>query len=414
MLTVLSVREAQNCVLRSLKNKTMDVEEIPVKEALGRVAGEELKTPEEVPAFSRATMDGFAVRSADTFGASEEIPALLVLKDEIFMGKKPTMSIGPGEAMAIPTGGMLPPASDSVSMIEYSEVLGRQLAIYRPVAPFENIIQAGEDFKKGDPVVNAGRVIRPQEVAILAALGFLHIKVYKRPRVCIFSTGDELVSPGETPGPAQIRDINGPMLSAQVQKTGGYPRYMGIISDEKEKLKAALLQSLEEADLIIISGGSSVGTRDVTVSVIDELPGEGSLFHGISMRPGKPLIYGMSKGKPIYGLSGNPVSAMFGFMLFVEPVLRYMQGLSPFPPFPPYVEACLDTNLSSPGGREDYVRVRLSRSNAEGSENSLPLATPVFGGPGLLSPVVKGDGYFVIPRDIEGLQKGSKVKVFLI
>lgn len=413
MLTVLSVKEARDCVLNSLKNKIMDVEEVSLKNALGRVAGEDMKTPEMVPAFARSTMDGFAVRSVDTFGASEGIPALLSLKGEIFMGKRPGLSIGPGEAMGIPTGGMLPSGSDSVSMLEYSEVLGDQLAVYRPVAPFENMLRIGDDFKTGEPVVNAGQLIRPQEIAILTALGILNPKVYKRPRVFIFSTGDELVSPEASPGLGQIRDINGPMLSAQIQKIGGNPQYRGIIPDKKEELKAALLKSFEEADVILISGGSSVGTRDVTISVIDELPGEGALFHGISMRPGKPLIYGISKGKPVYGLSGNPVSAMFGFILFVEPVLRYLQGLSPLPAFLPCVEACLDTNLSSPGGREDYVRVRLYEGSDKEKEN-LPMASPVFGGPGLLSPVVKGNGYFVVPRDIEGLPRGSKVKVFLI
>jgi molybdopterin molybdotransferase len=412
LLTVLTVKEAQQRILSSLNGKRTDMEIVPAMNLLGRVAVEEIVATEMVPSFARSTMDGFAVRSTDTFGASESIPALLTLKGNILMGKEPPGNLEPGEAMAIPTGGMLPPGSDSVVMVEYSEVLGNQVAVYRPAAPLENIIRIGDDFQQGDTVIPAGHVIRSQDIGILSALGHLQLKVYARPRVSIFSTGDEIISPAEQPKPGQIRDINGFALSAQVLEGGGDPQYRGIIADEKEELRSGLLASFDDADIIIISGGSSVGTRDVAVKVIDELPGGGVLFHGVSMRPGKPVIYGISGGKPIFGLSGNPVSAMFSFILFVRPVLRLIQGLPAFPAFVPYVEACLETNLSSPGGREDYVRVMLSGEESSGKEILLR-ARPVFGGPGLLSTMVKGDGYFVIPRDQEGIPEGSKVKVFL-
>lgn len=413
MLTVLSVKEAQRCILESLARKCSGVENIPVAASIGRVTAEESVALETIPPFNRSTMDGFAVRSADTFGASESMPALLNLAGHVLMGAAPPGDLQSGEAMSIPTGGMLPAGSDSVVMVEYSEIFGDQVALYRPAAPFENTIRSGEDFQKGDTVIPAGRMIRAADVGILSALGRLDLKVYAQPRVNIFSTGDEIVAPGEEPKPGQIRDINGPVLLSLAEESGGVAQHGGIIADEEEELQKALLASLDTADLLIISGGSSVGTRDVAARVIAALPAGGVYFHGVSMRPGKPLIYGMSRGKPIFGLSGNPVSAIFSFILFVRPALRVLQGLPPFPGFTPYVEACLDTNISSPGGREDYVRVALYQDTAAEGKEGMIRAKPFFGGPGLLHTMVQADGYFVIPRDVEGYPTGSKVKVYL-
>ena len=413
MLTVLSVKEAQRCILESLAQKRSGVENIPVAASLGRVTAEDSLALETIPPFNRSTMDGFAVRSADTFGASESMPALLNLAGHVLMGAVPPGDLQPGAAMSIPTGGMLPAGSDSVVMVEYSEIFGDQVALYRPAAPFENTIRSGEDFQKGDTVLPAGRMIRAVDVGILSALGQLDLKVYAQPRINIFSTGDEVVAPGEEPKPGQIRDINGPVLLSLVEENGGVAQHGGIIADEEEELQKALLASLDAADLLIISGGSSVGTRDVAAKVIAALPAGGVYFHGVSMRPGKPLIYGMSRGKPIFGLSGNPVSAIFSFILFVRPALRVLQGLPPFPDFTPYVEACLDSNMSSPGGREDYVRVALYQDTAAEGEEEMIRAKPFFGGPGLLHTMVQADGYFVIPRDVEGYPAGSKVKVYL-
>lgn len=414
LFTVLTVKEAQERILKSVREFRPGREKIPVDSSLGRVLAEDIISPETVPSFHRSTMDGFAVHSGDTFGASESLPALLNITGEVLMGREPPGRVNPGEAMGVPTGGMIPEGCDSVVMVEHCDVLGDQVAIYRPVAPYENIVRAGDDLKAGDLVLPAGHLLRPQDIGLLAALGILEIEVYSRPRVIIFSTGDELVHPGEIPKRGQIRDVNGLALAALVRACNGLPLYRGIIPDNQELLKEALLGSLGHACVILVSGGSSVGMRDITARALDELPGDGVLFHGVSMRPGKPLIYGVSRGVPIFGLSGNPVSAMFGFLLFVRPLLRYYQGLPPFPSFQPYVEAFLKTNYSSPGGREDYVRVILAkeRDKNKGGEEQI-WATPLFGGPALLYTVVKGDGYFVIPRDVEGLERGSRVKVFL-
>ncbi len=415
MLTVLPVQEAQERILRSLEGFTLPEVWVPTSETLGRVTARPVVSPEMVPAYARSTMDGFAVRAEDTFGASESLPALLHLTGKVPMGQAPPGKLGPAESMEIATGGMLPEGSDSVVMVEYGEILGGQVAVYRPAAPLENVLSAGEDYRPGDKVLPAGHQLRPQDLGILAALGIAELQVFSAPRVTIISTGDEVVPPEASPGPGQIRDVNGLTLSAQVRESGGEPAYRGIVRDDAEELKLDLVHALEEADVVLISGGSSVGTRDVTARVIDDLPGDGVMFHGVSMRPGKPLIYGAGAGKPVFGLSGNPVSAMFGFLLFVKPLLRQFQGLKPFQDYPPYVEALLDTNYSSPGGREDYVRVVLypgSPGSHGADEVDLPRARPVYGGPGLLNPVVQGDGYFVIPRDSEGLNKGVRVKVF--
>ncbi len=417
MLTVLSVDRAREEIISSLRGWSAKVENVSLKNAPGRVTSGDIFAPETLPPFPRSTMDGFAVCSADTFGASEELPAILSLRGNILMGQKPPGPIFPGEAMSIPTGGMLPVGSDSVAMIEYCELLGNNVAVFRPVAPLENTIQPGDDFKSGDLLFPAGHYLRPQDIGILAAQGIMQLSVIARPQVKIFSTGDEIVPPERQPEPGQVRDVNSYLLASQVQESGGEPVYGGIIPDRQESLSSALEQALEDdVDMVLVSGGSSVGTRDVAIDAINALPGEGVLFHGVAMRPGKPLLYGKSKGKPIFGLSGNPVSAMFGFILFVKPALRLMCGLSPLAPFTPTVEALLLTNIASPGGREDYVRVSLEYACEDKKvkeKGEILWARPVYGGPGLLHTVVQGDGYIVIPRDVEGLDEGSRVKVFL-
>lgn len=412
MLTVLPVNKAQQAIIQSLEDRVVRSERVSLNQAPGRITAGDIFVPEMLPAFSRSTMDGFAVRSADTFGASEGLPALMNMKGHVLMGKEPPAGIGPGEAMSVPTGGMLPRGSDSVVMVEHCEIMGDSVAVLRPVAPLENTIQAGDDYKKGDLLLPAGRLIRPQDAGLLAALGVLELNVAARSRVVIFSTGDEVIPPEETPGPGQVRDVNGLLLAAQVRQNGGNAVYAGIIPDRKEALEAALLKALDDGEMILVSGGTSVGVRDVAIEAIDALPGAGVLFHGVAMRPGKPILYGVSEGKPVFGLSGNPVSAMFGFILFVKPVLRMLSGLPPFAPFDPAVDAILQTNIASPGGREDYVRVSLSNENTSGQQPEI-FARPVYGGPGLLQPVVQGDGYITVPRDVEGLDEGSPVKVIL-
>ncbi|NLC50919.1 MAG: molybdopterin molybdotransferase MoeA, partial [Firmicutes bacterium] len=372
MLTVLTVEEAQKKVLENVSFQGRS-EIVSLEQALGRVAAKDVYSPEAAPPFNRSTMDGFAVRASDTFGATESMPAFLSLAGEILMGEAPPRRLEPGEAMAIATGGMLPEGADTVLMVEYAEKLGAdEIAAYKPVVPGENILRRGEDYEKGEKILPSGQRLRPQDLGALAGLGIREIEVNLPPQVAIVSTGDELVTPEKTPAPGQIRDINSLTLSSLVKKTGGVAHRMGIVADRREALREALEQALKKADLVVISGGSSVGVRDVTARVIEELEGGDLFFHGVSMRPGKPLIFGISCGKPVFGLSGNPVSAMIGFQLFVAPAINKMQGLPPLEEYPRIVEARLSRRLASASGREDFVRVKLERTK-EGLLEAIPL-----------------------------------------
>lgn len=408
MLTVLDVDEAVARVLE-LINSPLATEKSCLEASRDRVLGEDVFSAEDVPLFNRATMDGYAVKAEDTFGATDSFPALLSLGGEVIMGNLPPGSLKREEAMAIPTGGMLPGGADSVVMLEYTELTSpSEVAVYRAVAPGENVIHRGEDYRCGEKILSRGHLLRPPDLGVLAGLGVTEVEVYGRPVVAIISTGDELVPPGETPGPGQIRDINSTALAAMVRKQGGTPRHLGIVSDTEEILNEVLCSAVESSDLVVISGGSSVGARDNTVRVIEGSRGGKIHFHGIAVRPGKPTILGESGGKPVFGLSGNPVSAMIGFLLLVQPAIRVCQGLLPFERFPPGLEATLKQNLPSTSGRDDYYRVLLTR------EGEKWYAEPVFGQAGLISTMGQADGLLRIPRNVEGFNRGEQVRVSLL
>jgi len=406
MLIVLPVAEAQQNILQKLEGKRLPAESVLLSQALGRVTAEEITAVEDSPPFTRATMDGFAVRSRDTFGATEAMPAFLALAGTVPMGQAPTKPLQAGEAIGVATGAAVPEGADAVVMVEHTEkVSATELAVYRPAAPGENIIMLGEDYRQGQVVLPAGRKILPQDIGVLAGLGITRLEVYCRPRVAIVSTGDELVHPDQVPGPGQIRDINSLALAAQVEEAGGVPLLQGIVPDQAESLEQALKKAREVADLVVVSGGSSVGARDATAQVMDRLGSPGVLFHGVSMRPGKPLIFAMIKDVPFYGLSGNPVSALIAFDLFVRPALYSLQGMPPLAERRRVVRACLARNIASAAGREDFIRVRL---NQKGDQL---WAEPLLGASGLMRPLVEADGLVRISRNSEGLPEGAEVDV---
>ncbi len=409
MFEVLTVKEAFHKIINSIETTGDLKEEIDLLQALGRVTAEEIISPSVVPHFSRSTMDGFAVRARDTFGASESMPAFLDVKGDIPMGCVPPGDINPGETMTIATGGMLPPGADSVLMVEHTEKLDeKMLAAYKPVAPGENVILRGEDLKEGEIILKKNHRIRPQDVGALAAAGITGINVFPRLKVAVISTGDELVPPDQKPQPGQVRDINSCALGAAIQSAGALPVLCGIIKDEASLLKKALEKAMEEASLVLISGGSSVGTRDVTAKVIDELGGPGVLIHGISIRPGKPTIFGMAGETPIFGLSGNPVSALVTFDLFVAPVIYKQRGLNPEEAVQAKIQARVKRNIPSAQGREDYIRVMLQED-----ETGETWAVPIFGKSGLITTLVEARGVVLIPQNKEGLEKGERVEVVL-
>jgi molybdopterin molybdotransferase len=406
MFNVLPPAEALKALFDQLPSDVR-TEYIASADALDRVLAEKLTAPSSLPSFPRSTMDGYAVRAKDTFGATESLPAYLTVIGEVPMGRGFEMEVGPAQAVTIYTGGMIPPGADAVVMIERTQMLdASSIEVLRAVAPGENIINIGEDVKDGEPLFDTGHILRPQDLGGLMALGITHIMVAARPRVAIVSTGDEVIPPELTPGPGQIRDINTYSIAGLVVRSGGIPCCKGIVGDNYESLLSTAHVALESAEMLVISAGSSVSTRDLTADVINNLGKPGVVIHGVAVRPGKPTVLGVCGGKPVIGLPGNPVSAMVVAGLFLVPTLRRMQGIVN-PPARRRVTARLDHNISSVPGREDYVQVRLVERDGQF------WAEPVFGKSNLIYTLIKAEGMVCVPLDSNGLHKGEMVEVEL-
>ena len=380
-------------------------EVVTAEQALGRVLAADLTAPEALPSFPRSTMDGYAVRAQDTFGAAESLPAYLTVVGESPMGRAPTVRVSLGQAALCYTGGMLAEGADAVVMVEQTQEVGPgAIEVLRPVAPGENVVQPGEDIKQGELLLPKGRRLRAQDIGGLMALGVTRVAVARRPRVAIVSTGDEVVPPAATPGPGQVRDINSYTVAALVEQAGGVPLRFGIVPDDLATLLAAARKALAEADALVISAGSSVSTRDLTANVISRLGAPGILVHGVSLRPGKPTVLAVCDGKPVVGLPGNPVSAMVVFDLFVTPLIAWLSGDNATRTERTVV-ARLTRNIASAPGREDYVPVRIVR------ENGQVCAEPLFGKSNLIFTLVRADGLVKVPLDKGGLYAGETVEV---
>lgn len=404
LFNVLTVAQAKKVLAEQINLPAGET--IPLLESLGRVLAEDVAAKEDVPGFHRSTMDGFAVKAADTFGASEGLPAYLDVGGEVLMGREPAGELVSGQAWAIPTGGMLPAGADAVVMVEYTEPLDeRTVGITRPAAPGENVVRRGEDVPSGGVVLTAGRRVRPQDLGILAAVGVTEVPVLPRLKVGIVSSGDEVIPPNAVPKPGQVRDINSYTLFGLVADGGGIPKMYGIVPDDFAALKDTLAGALAENDIVLVSGGSSVGGRDNTARVIDELGRPGILFHGINIKPGKPTIGAAVDGKALFGLPGHPVSAMVVYDLLVDPLVR--RGGYANAAKQTAVRAKLTRNTRSAAGREDFIRVRLYAENGE------LFAEPVLGKSGLISTMVKADGIAHIPEGREGVEAGEYVEVKL-
>ena len=381
-------------------------EQVRLTSALDRVLAEDLISPVDLPDFPRSTMDGFAVRAVDTYGASEGMPAYLNIGGEVLMGALADASVGMSDAVRIATGGMMPNGADAVVMVENTQAVDTgTIEVVRPVAPGENVLRVGEDITRGATVLAGGHVLRPQDIGGLAALAITEIQVARRLRVAIVSGGDELVAPDQLPGPGQIRDINTYSLAALVERAGHEPVPMGIVPDVYEDLAAAARRALDAADVVILSAGSSVSTRDMTAQAISGLGQPGVLVHGVSLRPGKPTILAVADGKPVFGLPGNPVSCMVTFDLFVGPTLARLSGASATPRR--LISARLAHNIPSAAGREDYVQVSLESRDGE------QWAVPVFGKSNLIYTLVRSDGMVKVELDQGGLHEGEWVSVVL-
>lgn len=393
----------------ALKDRFLPVQtrQVAVADATQRVLAQDLSAPEDLPGFRRATMDGYAVNAAATFGASESNPAWLQIKGAIDMGQVPDFTLRPQEAAQISTGGMLPKGADSVVMVEHTDPVDEHsVEIYKSVAPLQNVIDASEDFARHETVLPAGTFIRPQEQGLAAGLGFSHLTVFKKPKIGIISTGDEIIALDARLSPGKIRDINTYTLSGLVKTTHADPVPFGIVNDNPEKLEKTLRKSLEKTDMVMISGGSSVGTKDHTLEIISRMPNAEILVHGMSVSPGKPTILATCAGKPVWGLPGQVTSAMVVFKIAVAPMIDHLSGLGrPRSPF--HIQGRLTRNIASAQGRQDFIRVKLEISGRE------YLVTPILGKSGLIRTMIHADGLLEIPEALEGVEKDTVVDVIL-
>jgi len=385
------------------------IEELDLGDCLQRILAEDVFSPTDLPPFDRSTVDGYALKAEDTFGASESNPALLRVIGEVLMGNATDLVVSHGEAVQVPTGGMIPRGADAVLMIEHAEsIADGVLQAKKAISPRENIIEQGEDIKKGERILSKGQRIRPQDMAATAALGRSRIRVYRRPRVAIVSSGDEIVDITEEPGPGKIRDINRYSLSGQIERAGGVPLFVGVARDSFEDLMSLCEKGLQGSDMLVISGGSSVGTLDFTTRVIGSFPDSETMVHGVSIRPGKPTVIGRTGSRPVAGLPGHPVSAMIVFDLFMRPLIWRLSGYVGDPwPLGKRVPAVLTRNVASSPGREEYIRVRTEETGGR------VLAHPILGKSGSISTMVNANGVIRIDMDSEGLEDGSPVEVLL-
>ncbi len=381
---------------------------IHTRDAQDRIGAETIRAQCDVPDFDRSVMDGYVVIAEDTFGASESSPIRLVLKGEVAMGEEPAMHCHAGEAVAISTGGMMPHGANAVVMVEYTVENGTFILIKRAVAPHENVMSKGSDIAKGDVLLTSGSKIRAQDIGALAACGVLSVPVTRKPRIAILSTGEELVSPEEDPGGAKIRSINAWTLAALTERYGGESIALGIAHDSKAEITARLREGLRLADIVVISGGSSVGTKDLTLDCIQSFEGSEIRANGLALKPGKPTILATIEEKPVIGLPGHPVSCMVIFYLIVRPLMNLMLSSAEAIRDQRVVRARISQNISSVSGREEYVRVSIKEQQGELWAERIP------GGSNVISSLSQSDGLVRIDIESEGIEKGEIVDVIMM
>ncbi|MGE5629898.1 MAG: gephyrin-like molybdotransferase Glp [Caulobacteraceae bacterium] len=381
-------------------------EDVDIVKALGRVAFEEVFSKVDIPDFNRSTVDGYAVVSKDTFGASESLPVFLEVIGKVEMGMATPLKISSGKCAYVPTGGMIPEGADGMIMIEYVESIDEgSIAAYSAVAPGENIILKGDDVRNGQSIIKKGRIIKPQDIGVLCAAGLKSIKVAKPPRVAVISTGDEIVDPfGET-GLGQVRDINTYTLSALAEELGGKVTKKAVIKDDFELLKKAIEEAAYGNDIVVVSGGSSVGAKDNTEKVIDSFGAPGVFVHGVAVKPGKPTILGRVGNAAVFGLPGHPVSAVIIFRIFVEYMIDRLLGKTREAI---QIQAVSSANIHSSPGKETYQMVEIEEEK-DGSYT----AKPIYAKSAAISQLSKAQGFIRIPVNTEGIQKGETVKVEL-
>ena len=403
---VVTIEEGKRLLMDNFKDYIFEIEEINILNSLGRVLAEDIYSNINVPEFNRSTVDGYAIKVSDSHGATDSIPSILNILGEVMMGQEANIRIKSGEAVYVPTGGMIPQGADGMIMIENTEKMDEDtVLIYKPISQDENIIQKGEDIEAGALALKRGRKITPEVVGVLAALGVSSFKVYKKPRFCIISTGDEIIGIDEELTVGKVRDINSYALYALIEEIGGEIVGNSVVKDDYDLLRDEVEKALDISDIVMISGGSSVGTRDYTHKVIDSFNGKGVFVHGVSIKPGKPTIMGEGKGKLIFGLPGHPVSSIIVFKTFLEYFINNKLGVETIAP---RVNAIIESNFPSAPGRTTYQMVRLSERDGKF------YATPTFGKSGMISLLSESQGYVIIEIHEEGIYKGEEREVYLI
>lgn len=403
MFSVKTPDEVVDMIYTRFGNADLKSERADLVNACGRILAQDIVADTYVPDFDRSTVDGFAVRASSTFGCSDSMPTLMRVSGRVAMGTRPDEPLEPGCCVSVPTGGAVPEGADAVVMLEHTEDYGRgEIGVCRAAAPGENIIFRGDDVFPGKTVLRAGRMLNPADIGALAAMGYEHAPVYKKPTAGIISTGDELVSAKAVPGGGQVRDVNSSMLAAALSSYGAVPVQYGIIRDDAELLRGAVSRAVRECDIVLISGGSSVGTMDATRRVLEE-SGE-ILFHGIAMKPGKPAMLAKVAGKPVFGLPGHPVAAYFGAELFVSYTIGVLMGRELTSHS---VRAYLSEPVSANDGRALYMGVFLEK------RDGVLIAVPARGKSGLITRLAGCDGFLCVPRDCEGFSGGTEVTVTL-
>lgn len=405
MFTVMKKEAVLELLGQEFSKIKVEEEYIGIENALGRVLAEDIIARENIPDFIRSTVDGYAVKSENTIGANEALPAFLNRIGEVKMGEETSLCLGEHETVYVPTGGMVPQGADSMVMIEYTDVFGDEIAINKPAANLENIIGIGDDVSDGECALKKGLRIKTQHIGVLAALGYSQVKVKRRPRVSILSTGDELVAVDQKPSMGQIRDVNTYSLQSMVTAIGCQVVEIKRLKDDFEHLKAALTSAKENSDIVFLSGGSSVGNHDMTSDVINAAGAPGVLVHGIAIKPGKPTIVARIDETAVFGLPGHPASCVIAFKAVVEPFIQ--EVLMDVENEPQRIEAVSGFQMHVSSGRDVFFMVTLDNSN-----NQMTVQ-PVKGKSGMVSMFSRADGYIEIPMEKEGLEIGEKITVTL-
>jgi len=402
---LITLEKALERIKRNIKIKPLGIEEVSLMEAYSRILAEDIIAPIDVPHFRRSTMDGYAVRAEDTFGASEDNPKKLKLVNKIEIGELAKVKVGFGEAVEVSTGSMVPEGANAVLMLEHAEKINNEIIVFKATSPGENIIEVGFDIKKGEKILFKGEFLSARKLGILASLGIPRVKVYRKPKVAIISTGCELLSPGNQLKPGKIYDINSTTISASVVECGGIPNFLGIFADKYEDIRKVVSSALSNYDIVILSGGTSVGVTDIVREVINGLGEPGIIIDGVRIKPGKPTIVGVVKRKPIFCLPGHPMSSLMTFHIFVAPVIRGFSGMPNLKP--KIVKAELAVRVIPASGRINFIPVKLIR------ENGKLKAYPILKGSSAITSLAKADGYFKTDINANVVLEGKQIEVYL-